>query len=239
MGYYVSGCQDNGSETVTCDDSEAQFWTLYIRDDAGLSQGIIDSVFREDAETAMAVYVERDALQERLSNYSMSAGQADQRKAESNAVRVALGFAADADDVAPCDLVDAIAALQQQVRALAADGDTLLNERLRLLEKVEAQTLYIAALEVERKAFEKRTPDSITREIRAQAVSNLPKVGDGKEQEAFEIYARSRNLDLSQHPLHYLFLDGKTNQARSAWRECLVYVSSQLPAGEQPCVNVE
>ncbi|RAP72975.1 hypothetical protein ACZ87_00193 [Candidatus Erwinia dacicola] len=57
------------------------------------------------------------SLQEQLSSYSMSAGQADQRKAESDAVRVALGFSADSDDVAPCDLVDAIAALQEQVRA--------------------------------------------------------------------------------------------------------------------------
>jgi len=64
--YYVSGCKDNGIETVTCDDNEAQFWTLYVRDDAGLSQGIIDLEFREDAETAMAVYVERDALQEQV-----------------------------------------------------------------------------------------------------------------------------------------------------------------------------
>lgn len=59
-------------------------------------------------------------LQDQLQRYSMSAGQADQRKAESDAVRVALGFTADADDVAPCDLVDAIAALQEQVRELAA-----------------------------------------------------------------------------------------------------------------------
>ncbi|MBP2156918.1 hypothetical protein [Erwinia rhapontici] len=64
--YYVSGCKDNGSETVTCDDSEAQFWTLYVRDEAGLSQGIIDLAFRDDAEAAMAVYVERDALQEQV-----------------------------------------------------------------------------------------------------------------------------------------------------------------------------
>lgn len=63
------------------------------------------------------------ALQEKLSSYSMSAGQADQRKSESDAVRVALGFSADADDVAPCDLVDAIAALQEQVRSLAAEKE--------------------------------------------------------------------------------------------------------------------
>lgn len=62
------------------------------------------------------------ALQEQLSSHSMSAGQADQRKAESDAVRVAMGFSADADDVAPCDLVDAIGALQEQVRELATEN---------------------------------------------------------------------------------------------------------------------
>ncbi|MFK8256828.1 hypothetical protein ACFL9S_03480 [Erwinia sp. AnSW2-5] len=125
MSYYVSGCKDNGSETVTCDDSEAQFWTLYVRDDAGLSQGIIDLAFREDAEAAMAVYVERDALNETLSRYSMSPAWADQRQNESKYVREVLGFGADADDVSPKDLVDAIAALQEQVRALAAENVAL------------------------------------------------------------------------------------------------------------------
>lgn len=64
--YYVSGCKDNGSEIETCDDSEATFWTLYERDEKGLSQGIVDLRFREDAEAVMAVYVERDALQEQV-----------------------------------------------------------------------------------------------------------------------------------------------------------------------------
>lgn len=40
--------------------------------------------------------------------YSMSAGHADQRMAESRAVRSALGFKPDADDVSPSDLVGAI-----------------------------------------------------------------------------------------------------------------------------------
>ena len=40
--------------------------------------------------------------------YSMSAGHADQRMAESRAVRSALGFNPDADDVSPSDLVEAI-----------------------------------------------------------------------------------------------------------------------------------
>lgn len=64
-------------------------------------------------------------------------------------------------------------ALQQQVNALAAEGDKLLNERLRMLEKLEAQSLYISALEVERKAFERLTPDAVTREIGAKAVEGF------------------------------------------------------------------
>ena len=40
--------------------------------------------------------------------YSMSAVHADQRMAESRAVRSALGFNPDADDVSPSDLVEAI-----------------------------------------------------------------------------------------------------------------------------------
>ncbi|HCI6897044.1 TPA: hypothetical protein NPP64_003426 [Klebsiella pneumoniae] len=40
--------------------------------------------------------------------YSMSAGHADQRMAESRAVRSALGFKPDADDVSPSELVEAI-----------------------------------------------------------------------------------------------------------------------------------
>lgn len=60
--YYVSGCVADGDEVSTCDDSVAQFWTLYRRNEEGLSEGIIDCMFREDAEAAMRVYKERDAL---------------------------------------------------------------------------------------------------------------------------------------------------------------------------------
>ncbi|WP_213977438.1 hypothetical protein [Serratia marcescens] len=49
-----------------------------------------------------------DALAVENARYSMSAGQADQRMAESRAVRAALGFNPDADDVSPSDLVETI-----------------------------------------------------------------------------------------------------------------------------------
>ena len=60
--YYVSGCVADGDDVSICDDSVAQFWTLYHRNEEGLSEGIIDCMFREDAETAMRVYEERDTL---------------------------------------------------------------------------------------------------------------------------------------------------------------------------------
>lgn len=60
--YYVSGCIGDGESVSTCDDDVAQFWTLYHRNDEGLSEGIIDCMFREDAEAAMRVYEQRDAL---------------------------------------------------------------------------------------------------------------------------------------------------------------------------------
>lgn len=64
--YYVSGCKGQDDDIVTCGDDEAQFWTIYQRDLMGLSQGLVDFTFREDAEAAMKVYVERDALQQKL-----------------------------------------------------------------------------------------------------------------------------------------------------------------------------
>lgn len=54
--------------------------------------------------------LEREAaLAEKLGRYSMCAGHAEQRRAESRAVRKELGFGEDADDVSPRNLLDAIA----------------------------------------------------------------------------------------------------------------------------------
>lgn len=64
--YYVAGCRITDEAIELCEDSEATFWTLYERDAEGLSQGVIDCVFREDAVAAMAVYVERDRLNEQV-----------------------------------------------------------------------------------------------------------------------------------------------------------------------------
>lgn len=64
--YYVAGCVDNGLSAEVVDDEHAEFWTLYERDSEGLSEAIIDCLSRKEAETAMAVYVERDQLIEQV-----------------------------------------------------------------------------------------------------------------------------------------------------------------------------
>ncbi|WP_313010039.1 hypothetical protein [Atlantibacter hermannii] len=61
-----------------------------------------------------------DALAAELARYSMPAGEADQRMAESRAVRQALGFGQDANDVAPIDLVERINALAAENTMLKA-----------------------------------------------------------------------------------------------------------------------
>jgi len=61
------------------------------------------------------------ALEAELGRYSMCAGHAEQRRAESRAVREALGFGADADDVSPRDLLDALARQKARWQAEAVE----------------------------------------------------------------------------------------------------------------------
>lgn len=180
-------------------------------------------------------------LQERLSRYSMSAGQADQRKGESNAVRVALGFAADADDVAPCDLVDAIAALQEQVRALAAENaalnlalepqevpdelQDLLNDTTQLASDSDGCQSWSwvenpdEVIRVVLRAIKPETPatDAVLREIRAQAVADIAMRFHESAFVAFEY----------------------SDETGPFIRADLQQYAASILAGEQPCVNVE
>ncbi|QKJ88062.1 hypothetical protein PMPD1_3132 [Paramixta manurensis] len=48
--YFVSGCIDADGETTRVSDSEAQFWTVYEREDNGTSQAVGDCDSRESAE---------------------------------------------------------------------------------------------------------------------------------------------------------------------------------------------
>ncbi|UVD32763.1 hypothetical protein [Pseudomonas phage PH826] len=64
----------------------------------------------------------------------------------------------------------------------------------------------------------------------SQAQHSVPDVCDGKEQDAFEEWAKKEGLDTSCHPMHWLFLDAKTNSARQGWKAALRYVRAQVAA---------
>jgi len=49
----------------------------------------------------------------------------------------------------------------------------------------------------------------------------------GEELE-FEKWAQSKNYDMHEHPLHYLFLNEKTYAARQGWKSALEYCARQL-----------
>jgi hypothetical protein len=59
------------------------------------------------------------------------------------------------------------------------------------------------------------------------APASLPNNCDGKEQYAFEAWAKSQHMNMHEHPLHYLFLDPQTDAARRAWSECIRYCRTQ------------
>ncbi len=74
--------------------------------------------FRAADATIENLQMQVEKLAAENARYSMSAGQADQRMAESCAVREALGFNQDADDVSPSDLVDKIKSIIAEYDAI-------------------------------------------------------------------------------------------------------------------------
>jgi hypothetical protein len=60
--------------------------------------------------------------------------------------------------------------------------------------------------------------------------AKLPTVCDGKEQDAFEAWAKGKGYDMSCHPLHWLFLNERTYAARNGWKGAIEYVNSQISA---------
>lgn len=57
-----------------------------------------------------------------------------------------------------------------------------------------------------------------------------PTTCDGKEQEAWEAWAQTELYDMTQHPLHYLFLNERTYAARQGWKAGLLYAVEQMKA---------
>lgn len=57
-----------------------------------------------------------------------------------------------------------------------------------------------------------------------------PTVCDGKEQEAFESWAKSQKYNMEVHPMHWLFLNERTWCARQGWAAAIKYASKQMGA---------
>ncbi|MEI9696080.1 hypothetical protein V5074_23550 [Atlantibacter hermannii] len=93
---------------------------VWHEDAAALESKIAELQSALDVQSARS-----DALAAELARYSMPAGEADQRMAESRAVRQALGFGQDADDVAPVDLVERINALEVKLTDVCAENAAL------------------------------------------------------------------------------------------------------------------
>lgn len=67
-----------------------------------------------------------------------------------------------------------------------------------------------------------------------------PQACDGKEQYAFEAWASESRYDMHEHPMHYIFMDPKTNAARMGWNAALQYVREQFAeANPPPETNVQ
>lgn len=64
----------------------------------------------------------------------------------------------------------------------------------------------------------------------------VPEICDGKEQEAFERYAARMGYDMTEHPLHYLFLSDRTSTARDAWKAAISYCHevATTPPADKP-----
>ncbi|MDW2646424.1 hypothetical protein RYZ59_23005 [Citrobacter sp. HN-141] len=117
------------------------------------------------------------ALAAENGRYSMSAGQADQRMSESRAVRSALGFQEDADDVSPSDLVEKIQSLITEQEMLCSAHPQplgpIMDSAIDAFNSAEMpETGMLNAFFILRDSIIVKTPatDAFLAEVRAQGV---------------------------------------------------------------------
>ena len=117
------------------------------------------------------------ALAAENGRYSMSAGQADQRMSESRAVRSALGFQEDADDVSPSDLVEKIQSLITEQEMLCSAHPQplgpIMDSAIDAFNSAEMpETGMLNAFFILRDSIIVKTPatDSFLAEVRASAI---------------------------------------------------------------------
>jgi hypothetical protein len=59
------------------------------------------------------------------------------------------------------------------------------------------------------------------------------------EQLKFEEWAAAEKYDMHEHPLHYLFMDDKTNAARQGWKAALRYAATVIAGAQCQAVSTE
>lgn len=106
-------------------------------------------------------------------------------------------------------------------------------ERLKRLYHVRAEHRYVDAEAYYRliiAELERLDHSALSSQVQDVAEWQPPQDCDGKEQLAFETWAANNRYDMHEHPLHYLFMDPKTNAARQGWKAALQYVRDEFPA---------
>ncbi len=59
-------------------------------------------------------------------------------------------------------------------------------------------------------------------------------IQDNTAGDKFEEWAISNNYNMTQHPLHYLFLNPRTDGARQGWKAAINWLESYIRAASTP-----
>lgn len=77
---------------------------------------------------------------------------------------------------------------------------------------------------------------ALSARVRDVAERQPKEIATWEDQQAFEAWAQGERYEMHQHPLHYLFMDPKTNAARQGWKAALQFIrdrSAAAPAKQE------
>lgn len=79
-------------------------------------------------------------------------------------------------------------------------------------------------------------PLALSAQVQDVAEGQPKEISTWEDQQAFEAWAQGERYEMHQHPLHYLFMDPKTNAARQGWKAALQFIrdrSAAAPAKQE------
>ncbi|WP_025593856.1 hypothetical protein [Agrobacterium tumefaciens] len=74
------------------------------------------------------------------------------------------------------------------------------------------------------------TRSALSAQVQDVVEEDPKEIATWEDQQAFEAWAQGERYEMHQHPLHYLFMDPKTNAARRGWKAALQFARDRLPA---------